>query len=49
MLNLAHNQLEIKGLTVILEGLAQPIQELSVADNLLGPKAGTFYWTLFKS
>lgn len=41
VLNLAHNQLELRGLEVVLQALGDcQLEELVLTDNLLGPKAG---------
>lgn len=41
VLNLAHNQLELRGLEVVLQALgSSQLEELILTDNLLGPKAG---------
>lgn len=41
VLNLAHNQLEVRGLEIVVQALgSSQLEELVLTDNLLGPKAG---------
>lgn len=41
VLNLAHNQLELRGLDIVVQALGSShLEELVLTDNLLGPKAG---------